>query len=151
MKLSSPSRALALAYSIVEVLVAASLLGILFVALYSGMSSGFGAVQLARENLRATQIMQEKMETLRLYRWDQVNTAGFIPRQFTEYFYAIGDDKSGVSYTGSVAIVNAPLTESYASDLKLVTIELTWKSGNINRNREMKTFVSRYGLQHYVY
>ena len=48
----------------VEVLVAVSLVGIMFVSLYSGISSGFAVVQLARENLRATQILQEKMETI---------------------------------------------------------------------------------------
>jgi type II secretory pathway pseudopilin PulG len=151
MKIPSTSRTSPLAYSLLEVLVAASLLGILFVALYSGMSAGFAAVQLARENLRATQVMQEKMETIRLYRWDQINRTGFIPTQFTEYFYTIDKEKSGVRYSGKVTISDAPITESYASELKMITIQLTWKSGKVDRSREMHTFVSRYGLQHYVY
>ena len=58
-----------LAFSMIEILVAMVVLGIMFVSLYSGFSSGFAVVQLARENLRATQILQEKMETIRLYTW----------------------------------------------------------------------------------
>ena len=75
-----------MAYSMVELLVAMAVLGVMFVSLYSGFSAGFAIIELARENLRATQILQEKMETIRLYTWDQVNTPGFIPTNFVESF-----------------------------------------------------------------
>ena len=134
-----------------EVLVAVAIGGVVFVSLYSGLSTGFAIVQLARENLRATQIMQEKLETIRLYTWEQITTQGFIPTSFTDVFYSATQYSGGLTYTGSVTIATAPLTESYASDLKMVTVKVSWESANVLRQREMATFVSRYGLQNYVY
>jgi prepilin-type N-terminal cleavage/methylation domain-containing protein len=139
------------AFSMVEVLVAMSLVGIMFLSLYSGISSGFAVVQLARENLRATQILQEKMETIRLYNWDQVNQTGFIPTNFTASYYTTNQAGTGLIYTGSVSVASASMSESYNSDLRMVTVQLKWKSANVGRTREMKTLVSRYGLQNYIY
>ena len=39
-------------------------MGIVLVTLYAGFSSGFSVVRLNREDLRATQILEEKMESL---------------------------------------------------------------------------------------
>jgi hypothetical protein len=139
------------ASSLTEVLVAVAIGGIMFVSLYSSFSSGFAVIQLARENLRGTQILQEKMETIRLYTWEQINTNGFIPTNFTDVFYASTQSASGLVYTGKVTIANAPVTEAYSNELKLVTIEVTWQSVKVLRKREMSTFVSRYGLQNYIY
>lgn len=140
-----------MAYSMIEVLVAMAVLGVMFVSLYSGFSSGFAVVQLARENLRATQIMQEKMETIRLYTWDQINTPGFVPTNFVDNFYATGTNVSGLSYTGRVTITTAPFTASYSNELKSVKIRLQWASANVLRTREIQTLVTRQGLQNYVY
>jgi type II secretory pathway pseudopilin PulG len=143
------------AFSIVEVLVGVALVGILFVSLYTGFSSGFMVIEFARENLRATQVLQEKMETIRLYSWDQINSNGFIPKEFQAPFYAIGtnldDGDDGIIYNGTVLITNAPVSESYSNDLKLVKISLKWKTGRLERTREVQTLVSRYGLQNYIY
>lgn len=138
-------------FSLVEVLVAVAIGGVMVVSLYTGFSTGFAVVQLARENLRATQILQEKMETIRLYTWDQVTTQNFIPVTFTDVFYPGTQSTGGLVFTGSVAIAVAPLTESYSNDLKLVTVKVSWVSANVLRTREMHTFISRYGLQHYIY
>jgi Tfp pilus assembly protein PilV len=139
-------------FSTIEVLVAVLICGMVFVTLYSGISSGFGFVQLARENLRATQILEEKMETIRLYRWDQINKPGFIPTNFTDCFYPVGSQtQSGVTYTGQVTIAAAPVSEFYSDGLKQVTVNLRWKSGNVVRSRQMTTLVAQYGLQNYIY
>jgi prepilin-type N-terminal cleavage/methylation domain-containing protein len=140
-----------MAYSMIEVLVAVAVLGVMFVSLYSGFSSGFAVIQLARENLRATQIMQEKMETIRLYTWDQINTPGFVPTNFVDNFYSVGTNVSGLSYTGQVTITTAPFSASYSNDLKSVKIRLQWSSANVLRTREIQTLVTRQGLQNYVY
>lgn len=135
----------------VEILVATTVLAIMFVSLYSGFSAGFAVIQLARENLRATQILQEKMETIRLYTWDQINTPGFMPTNFVESFYSVGTNSSSMTYTGRVTIANAPVTESYSNELKLVNIRLQWLSADVLRTREMQTYVTRHGLQNYIY
>src|SRR6266508_4273052 len=59
-----------LAFAIAEVLVSVALMAIVFVSLYLGMSSGFAVTKLSRENLRATQIMLERLEGIRLYNWN---------------------------------------------------------------------------------
>src|SRR5512138_2789097 len=77
------------ATSLAEVMVGISLMGILFVSLYSGMSSGFAVTQVSRENLRATQIMMERMEGVRLFNWNQLVYSNWIPTSFTNWYYPI--------------------------------------------------------------
>lgn len=140
------------AFTLVEVIVSCVLIGGMAISLYMGMSQGFSVVQLARENLRATQILQEKMEAIRLISWTQLNTSGFVPRHFTAPFYATSEDETdGLIYSGQVIITNAPFNETYSSDLRLVVAEVTWMSGNVPRHRSMRTLVSEYGLQNYIY
>jgi len=139
-------------FSTIEVLVTLLVAGIVFVSLYAGVTSGFAFVQLARENLRATQIMEEKMETIRLYTWDQINQAGFIPTNFVQPFYPLNiANTNSMTYTGMLTIASTPFTEYYTDDLKQFTIDLTWKSANVVRHRSMNTIVARYGLQQYIY
>jgi hypothetical protein len=139
------------AYTIPEVMLGVAVMAVMFVSLYLGFTQGFAVIQLARENLRATQILQEKMETIRLYTWDQINTSNFVPTTFPAYFYPAGATNRGVVYSGTVAIGSAGLTESYAADIKQVDVQVAWTSGNVRRSRAMRTFVSRYGLHNYVY
>lgn len=136
----------------VELLVASGVTGILFVSLYAGMSMSTGIVRVTRENIRAAQILQEKTETLRLYTWDQINQANFIPTNFTERYYTGSDGVAeGITYTGRVTLAQAPLTEAYSNDLKQATIQLEWVSGKSLRQREVTTWLGRYGLQTYIY
>jgi prepilin-type N-terminal cleavage/methylation domain-containing protein len=139
------------AFSLIETLVAVALVGVVLVSLYTGISNGFAFAKVTRENLRATQILQEKMETIRLYTWEQLNTPGFVPTNFLEGFYASGTNNGGLTYTGRVIIATAPIGETYASNMKQVTIQLSWKSGTIVRNRQMDTFTAKHGLQNYIY
>jgi type II secretory pathway pseudopilin PulG len=140
------------AFSTVEVMVAIMVCGLVFSGLYAGLSSGFAFVQLARENLRAIQIMEQKMETIRLYTWDQINQAGFIPTNFVESFYPLSTQStSGLTYTGTVTVAPSGLTEMYGPDLVQVNVNISWVSAKVVRQRQMNTLVSRYGLQQYVY
>ena len=136
-------------YSITEVMMAVGFVGTSLATVLAGFSFAFGILQGARENLRAIQIVQEKMETIRLYSWDQINTPGFIPGTFTASISPTNSNNA--FYKGSIVITNAPLTESYATNLRQVIVDLNWTSGNVQRRREMTTFVSRYGLQNYIY
>ena len=140
-----------------EVLVSVSVVSVVFVALYSGLSMCVGFVQLARENLRASQILQEKMETIRLYNWDQINKAGFIPTTFTAPFYTTNTGSSSYNdgnfnYSGTLTISAGPFTtETYKDDIKQVAVTVNWTSGRVSRTRSVSTFVARYGLQNYIY
>ena len=139
-------------FTLVEVMISSAVMGTVLVSIYGGLTAGFALTQSARENLRATQIMIEKFETIRLYTWDQVNTAGFIPASFTNYYSEIqGVTNSGLRYVGTVSIADTGLTSSYAANMKKVTIQVTWSPGNFQRARQMSTFVAKSGLQNYVY
>lgn len=142
------------AFTLVEVMVGISLMAVMGVALYTGIGVAFSQLRLSRENLRATQILEGKMEIVRQYNWDQVvNLPGFIPSTFTESFFADNPTNapSNFIYTGTVIVTNAPITETYSNDLKMIKISLTWNSGGITHQRQATTFVSQYGLQRYVY
>ncbi len=140
------------AFTLPEVLVAVALIAVSSLALFSGFRQSFNVVETNRENLRATQILQEKTEMIRLYNWDQVTNGGYIPTSFSDFFDpTAATNSSGVTYTGTVIVTNAPITETYSADLRLVNISVSWTSGGIAHTREMTTLVSRYGLQNYIY
>lgn len=118
--------------------------------MFSGINSGFFTMQLARENLRATQIMLEKTETLRLYSWDQINTTNFIPATF-EAPYDPNSTNSGITYTGTLLISPTTLGTSYSGNMKMVTVTLNWQTRGLSRTRSFTTYVSSSGLQSYIY
>ena len=141
------------ALTLIDAIFAMAMAGIMFTALYAGLAFGFRIIKMARENTRATQIMLEKMETIRLYRWEQVTNPGFINTNvFLVPYYSIGGTNSSLLYTGKVSIQASGLPWTYADDMRKVTIRIDWLSvGGTNRTRSMATFVSKNGMQSYVY
>jgi type II secretory pathway pseudopilin PulG len=142
------------AFTLVEVMVGVAMMATMGIALYTGIAFSFTQLRLSRENLRATQILEGKMEIVRQYNWDQVvNFSGFIPTSFTDSFFADNPTNTPANfvYSGKVIVTNAPLSETYSNDLRMIEIKLSWKSGGVTHNRQATTFVSQYGLQKYVY
>src|SRR5437762_4718614 len=126
------------------------IMSIMFVTLYTGFTQSFGVVQTSRENLRATQILQQYSELIRLYTWDQLTNSSTIPATIYWTFYPLGGTGAqGVTYTGTVAKASSDILEDYATNMMNVTISLNWTSGNIRHERQMKTMVSQYGLHRY--
>src|SRR5436189_5682000 len=95
MKINCPTNRDCLAtlssFTLAEVMVAVLIVSIAVVSLYTGVSSGFALVKLAREDLRATQIMLQKMETLRLYKWSNFTDANY----FSTNNYVTDKDHAG--------------------------------------------------------
>lgn len=142
----------AAAFSLVEVMVAMALMGVSFVSLFAGISSGVQVIHLAREDLRATQIMVEKLETLRLNAWEQVISGTNIPTKFTEMFYPRGLCSKGITYHGTLTIVSSPYTwANYNSDMRSAILTLTWTNFGLSQTREMRTLVARHGMQNYIF
>ncbi len=138
------------AFSIIEAVVAMAVVGTLFVALYSEITWGFMTIRLARENLRATQVMLERLETVRLYTWEQIE-AGYMPATFKAAYYAESStNMSGVIYNGTFEVLPAPFTNNYSGTMKLVRVSVEWESGHKSRQRSMETYVCQYGLQNYI-
>ena len=140
------------AYTLPEVMMGVLIMSIVFVTLYAGFTQGFGVVQASRENLRATQILQQYSELVRLYTWDQLTNGTTIPHPYTKTwtFYPLGGTgHQGVTYTANMSIDSSAMAEDYAADTKKVTFTLSWTSGNIPHQRQMTTLVSKYGLHKY--
>jgi prepilin-type N-terminal cleavage/methylation domain-containing protein len=141
-------------FTLIEVMVGALVFGLAVVALAGGMNSAFAVARLNTENLRATQILAEKMDLIRACSWTQLTNSGSIPNSFTAPFYT-GDGpappgvNSNFIYQGAVTIVNGPVTEVYGSSLKLVQVSVSWTSASVLRSRSATTLVSRYGIQSY--
>jgi hypothetical protein len=148
-RISRSAKAKVCGFGLTEALFGVLVMGIVFVALYAGMATGFQSVRAARENLRATQILLEKFETIRLYNWDQITNSGFVPPAFTNVF-APSQAAKGIAYVGRVTIGNMPITEVYRDDMRMVVINLSWTSGSHPQSRTFTNFVARYGLQNYI-
>jgi hypothetical protein len=140
-------------FTLVDALFAIAVSGVMFLALYAGLAFGFKVIRMARENTRATQIMLEKMETIRLYTWSQINSNGFIPTNtFLVPYYSVGGTNTSLVYTGQLFINASGLTNTYADDMRKVTVRVDWgELGNTCRTRTMTTYVTKNGLQSYVY
>jgi hypothetical protein len=142
------------AFSLVEVLMGMSILALVTVSMYAGISFGFASITLARQNLRATQIALEKMEIVRMYSWDQINSNGFVPATFTAPFFPMatgGDTNGGMIFYGVTTITNFSKNVSYGTDMRLVTVTLNWTNRNLAQTLQMSTYISQYGMQRYIY
>lgn len=139
--------------TLIEVVLATFILAIMGAAIASSINYGMFMLRLARENARATQVLIEKSEALRLYNWDQiVYSNGFIPATFPAVYDPQDTNHQGVVYNGAISISNVPFAASYATNLRQCTITLQWvTAGKINHNRSLTTYIARQGLQNYVY
>ncbi|HZV34347.1 MAG TPA: prepilin-type N-terminal cleavage/methylation domain-containing protein, partial [Verrucomicrobiae bacterium] len=158
------------AFTLIEVMVAVCIIVVTVTTIFASITMGLSMTEMSRENLRATQIMLDKMEGIRLYNWTQVTNCGpsssyFLISAFTNYFYEtnnIGEANAkgyGVQYTGLVQVVNVPWTNNYyTTNMKEVDVILGWYSSgsgwygsSMLHTRSMSTYVAENGLQNYIY
>lgn len=143
------------AFTIAEVLVAVFILGISCMALYAGFATGFMVVDSTRQELRATQILTQKAEALRLCSWSSLS--GF-PINFTELYDPTSTNNGGVVYSGTVTTSAAtviPNSATYQPNMCVATINLYWTNYNGTRKvvhgRTSQTLIARYGIQNYTW
>src|SRR5881392_1629555 len=91
------------ATTLVDVILAVGIIAIMSGGMIGSITYGFYVMQMARENQRATQIILERIEAIRLYNWDQVTDPTFIPATFTDvYDPQAVSSAQGVVYSGTV-------------------------------------------------
>jgi hypothetical protein len=148
-------RKLRAAGTLIEVVIATVILSILGGGIMGAVNYGLFSMRCTRENQRATQIMLEKTEAIRLYNWDQVITDGFIPTNFIAYYDPQTTNMPGVIYNGTMAVLPVQFggpTPSYSNNMRQVTVTITWTTmGSINHYRTLTTYIARDGIQNYVY
>ena len=138
--------------TLVEVVMATGILAIVAGAIIGTFNCGFFMMQSIRENQRATQILMEKVETIRLYSWNQVNTTGFIPSYCSDdYDPAAAQGGKGVRYYGIIRLGDVPFTSTCSTNMKQINITLLWSSKGNTHIRQASTFVAKDGVQNYVY
>ena len=109
---------------------------------------------MSRENMRATQIMLKKLETVRLCSWDQLSN---FPASFQETFdtQPVNNGSRNLVYYGTVTFAPADAVgdAAYKSDMLLVTVSLAWTNLNgrtpVVHQQQMQTHIARYGSQNY--
>jgi type II secretory pathway pseudopilin PulG len=139
--------------SLIEVVVATGILAIMAAGILNSYGYGFFVTKLVRENQRATQIMLEKVEIIRLYNWDQVNTAGFIPNTFTDvYDPQAPAGQQGITYNGTVTIGAYPGSSGYGDKIRQVVVTVSWNTdGRVPHSRTLATLIAQDGEQNYVW
>lgn len=134
------------AFTLIDVMVGMGVLGVVIVSLFASFTFGFNVVKSSRENLQATQILHEKMETIRVYNWNQTTQANFIPKNFK-----VSISNSPSFFKGTILVTNSNVTETYSDTLRQVIVTVNWTNNNSLRSRSISTFVSKYGMQHYIF
>lgn len=138
-------------------MIAVGVMSVVLISVFAGILYGNTEIKLSRENLRATQVVLEKMEGIRLYTFDQLVSSNMFPTTFTAQYYPLanGNQSSGATYYGNLTITDPATGTAYNPDLRLVTVSVTWTnqygSQSIVRTRAMKTLVARNGIQNYSF
>jgi len=121
-------------------------LGVVLLSLFASFTFGFSSVKLFREEMKATQILQEKAEVIRCYTWAQINNPKYLPA-----FKGDLSSNAPAFYRGTVKIGPASMTNAYSDNLRQVDISVTWTNSGKQRVRSTRTFVSAFGIQNYVF
>jgi prepilin-type N-terminal cleavage/methylation domain-containing protein len=148
------------AFTLVEVLVSVGLLAIMLAAIYPAFILGYASIKTTREDQRATQIVTQKLESVRLCTWNELAT---YPATFVDYYNPLGltNGTQGTLYAGTMSVTNANSvitgspTPSYQSNVRLVTMGVTWtnyvNNSPIVHTRQMQTLSALNGLQNYIF
>jgi type II secretory pathway pseudopilin PulG len=154
--LRSPPGSGATGFTFVETMVAMAVAGVMIAALLGGLTWSTMLIRISRENLRASQILVEKMEVVRLLSWDQLTASNVIPGSFTAPYYATGLSNSVVSgptFYGSISIApprQSPLQAAYTNDMRVISVQITWTNQGMAYSKQLSSYVSRYGIQNYL-
>jgi prepilin-type N-terminal cleavage/methylation domain-containing protein len=148
-------------FTLVEVMAATAILGFVGASIFWGLASGTEVIKATREDLRATQILLQKMEAMRLFTWSQINDpTNYLTSNFTEDYDPLGatNNNGGAKYrcfvTASTPAAGA-LPEAYRTNMCTLTATLYWTNyygaRTVLHRREMQTRVARNGMQNYLW
>ena len=142
--------------TLLEIVMATAIIAVTGAGVISSINYGLCIMRIARENQRATQIMLEKLEAIRLYNWSQVTNSGFIPTNFTAPYDPTGSASTrGTMYYGTMSVTTPAFTgttPSYSASLRQFNVSVSWtNSGGLSHTRSLSTYVAQNGIQNYVY
>jgi prepilin-type N-terminal cleavage/methylation domain-containing protein len=120
-------------FSLIEVLIAVFILGIVSVTLISVFIFGFNVVFKTRQVILATQIAQEEVELVRNLSYDDILLLGST--------YNHDSLSELVNGAGVLSIENGP-----GDDIKKLTVSVTWYYRGTNMRKDVVTFITREGV-----
>src|SRR5260370_16197917 len=82
---TEPRRALSAGFTLVETVMALAVGAIMLGALYNAFAFGYRTIGVTREDLRATEIMLQRLERVRLCSFSQLTDTSINPPTTTEY------------------------------------------------------------------
>jgi len=136
--------------TLVDVVMSVALIAVLAGGVIGSLTFGFQTMGRVRENQRATQVMLETVETIRLYTWDQVNSNGFVPLSFTNvYDPQAAPGRQGVVYYGSIETNRPSLGATIDMNMLQMKVNLRWTNQGIPHLRSVTTYIAKDGLQNY--
>jgi prepilin-type N-terminal cleavage/methylation domain-containing protein len=149
------------AFTLVEVILSVTIIGIAAAGLMACFTGSFCVMRMARENQRATQILMERAEALRVFSWAEItntvvssNGLKTLPTSFTDWYIPTnGTGGIGAVYTGHITNITPSWSggASYLTNMREIDINVTWTTDGIARSRTLTTYVARDGVQNYVY
>jgi len=143
------------------VLAAVFVLAVAGASIFWGLTAGNNLILSTRENLRATQILLQKMEAIRLFTWTQINNpTNYLTSNFIENYDPLGATNNSVG-TKYQCLISAAVPavgevpEAYRTNMRTVTVTLYWTNYNgstvLVKKHEMQTRVARNGMQNYIW
>ena len=120
-------------FSLIEVLIAIFILGIVSVTLISVFIYGFNVVFKTRQVTIATQIAQEEVELVRNMNYDDILLLGST--------YSHDNLSDLVNGAGVLSLESGP-----GDDIKKLTVSVTWDYQGTNMRKDVVTFIAREGV-----
>jgi len=130
-------------FTLIEVMVATMLLLVIFAGGFGALIQGHRLVEAARDETRASQILQSEVEDLRTYDWATLTalnaTAKYSPQEsFTDAY--------SIRYAISRKISTRSATQ------RRIRLQVDWTdNGGSSHMREFVTLISKDGLYDYYY
>jgi prepilin-type N-terminal cleavage/methylation domain-containing protein len=145
------------AFTLLEVMAALAIGLIMISVLFVGIQQGTFVLSNSREDLRATQVLLQKAEAIRLLTWPELSNC---PTSFQTAYYPNGATNTpGIVYYGSLSALdtptNIPSSVSYQTNVHLITVTITWTNSisgtSVPHTRTLMTYSALNGMQNYLY
>lgn len=120
-------------FSLIEVLIAVFILGIVSLTLISVFIYGFNVIYKTKQLTLATQIAQEEVELIRNMNFDDILTL--------DSSYSHDSLSELVNGTGTLSLQDGPGT-----DIKKLTVSVTWDYRGSTLRKDVVTFITREGV-----
>jgi hypothetical protein len=136
-------------FALLEIAAAAGLGTLMLLALYLCFVTGFAIVRNSRENLRATQVIVERLEDIRHCAFSQITNSIYNPPRFTAAYDPKQRD-GGLIYHGTITSDVPPIgsvPDVFRANVLMVTVGVSWTSGSICHTQSMRTLIPQDGFE----